>query len=176
MAGGNSHPPADRPSPPEERQLTTGVPETIEWQCPEHEDRQRGPYWFLFPGSVATLLIIYGIVAKSFLFIGFVAISFVLLSVLMKRKPKEARFSLTGQGIAINGVLHEYGGIKSFWMFHDAGGYELSVEIKKLLMPFIRIPLKGVDAAIIRAYLLRHVPEQEHQNRATDQIAKMLGF
>ena len=172
---GDAHPPTDRPSPPEEKHLTD-VPETIEWACPEHEERQRGPYWFLFPGSVATLLIIYGIIAKSFLFIGFVAISFVLLFILMKRKPKEVAFSLTEHGIAIDGALHEYAGIKSFWMFHDAGGYELSLEIKRLFAPFIRIPLQGVEAAVIRAYLLRHVPEQEHQNRATDQIAKMLGF
>jgi hypothetical protein len=149
----------------------------IAWTCTEHEERQRGPYWFLVPGGVATALIMIGVVAGNYFFIGFVALSFGVLMVLMRRRPRRVSFALTEEGVFIDGAVHEYPRIQSFWIFRDAGGVsELSIETKKILTPFVRIPLTGADGSEVRAYLSRHIPEKEHKNFATDQIAKMLGF
>ena len=171
----NNEPRTDGLPHPHEKNDGVDRAAAIAWTCDEHQERARGRYWFLFPGAVATLLIIVGVVQRNFLFIGFVTISFALLTVFMGRRPKRVSFALTKEGVDVNGTFYEYANIKSFWVFHE-GGYELSLETKKMFMPFIRTPLGDRGAEEVRKFLGQYIAEAEHQNFASDQIAKMLGF
>ncbi len=152
------------------------VPEVIEWSALEHEARERGPYWFLFPGVVALALIIFGFFSKNYFFIAFVIPAFLLLGVYMKRDPRTVSYAIDGEGVKAAGTIYPFSNIKSFYVFDKNGVNELSLEVKSVLSPFLRLPLGETNPGKVRTCLIRFLPEEEHKELATDQIARSLGL
>ena len=152
------------------------APETINWSALEHEARERGPYWFLGPGAIALALIIFGIFAHSYFFIAFIALAFTVLLMYAHRPPREITLQIGGDGVYAGKTHYQFSELKSFWIFEKPEEKELSLETAKLLSPYLRIPLGSADPQQVKDMLARFLPEQEHKEFISDQIAKSLGF
>jgi len=152
------------------------VHETIEWSAYEYEKRQRGPYWFLFPGIVALGFIIFGIFTKSYFFITFVALAFFVVMLYEKRAPQKISFRISMDGAQAGRKSYGFSEFKSFWIFNKPGLKELSLETNKTLFPFLRMPLAETDAEEIRRAMLHHLPEKEQVESISDQLARIFGF
>lgn len=148
----------------------------LEWTAYEYAYREHGPAWFLTAGGAATLLIVIGILAKSYFFIAFVALAFVVIMLYAKRKPQKISFVLTKEGVKAGRKFYNFSDLKSFWIFEKSGAKELSLETSKTLAPFVRLPLGDTDPKKIRKILNGSLPEKEHKELVSDQIAKNLGL
>lgn len=167
-----------KPSVPAIPLIKSGVaePKAIEWSALEYEARERGSYWFLFPGIIALALVIFGAFTKNYFFIAFTVISFLLLGLFMRRSPRMISYVINEEGVRAGGSIYPFANIKSFWIFDKAGLKEISLEIKSMLSPFLRLPLGDTDPEKARSALLKYLPEEEHKELATDQIARSLGL
>lgn len=159
----------------------TGAPatekrESIEWSALEYEARERGPNWFLFPGVAALALIIFAVFTKSYFFAAFIVLALVVLLAYIKRGPQQISCAIDGEGVRTGETMYPFLNIKSFWIFERDGTNELSLEIKSVLSPFLHLPLGGTNPEKIRNFLLQFIPEEEHKELATDQIARSLGL
>lgn len=157
----------------------TPVSETqgaIEWSTYEYEKMERGPYWFLLPGGVALIFIIFGVLARSYFFIAFVALAFTVLAIYMKREPRLLNFAITSEGVRIGKQIYDYSSLKSFWIFSKSSPKELSLETGKALVPYVKIPLGDLEPDEVRNYLLNFIKEEEHKEFISDQIARSLGL
>lgn len=148
----------------------------LQWKAFEYPFQERGPYWFLLPFGVALLFVIFGILIKSWFFIAFVALALGVILLYARRPPREYRFAVAKEGILVGGTLHRYSELKSFWIFDTSGESELSLETSKLLHPYLRMPLGEVHPNKVRSVLSDFLPEQEHKEFFTDQIARSIGF
>ena len=175
-----SEPPRMTPQPSNTQQeVKPTTPEKenaplAEWSSYDYQERERGPYWFLFPGGIATLLVIIGILAQSYFFIAFVILAFLVFLMYARRPPRLFNFSINKDGVRVGNINYPFSNLKSFWIFDRPDLKELSLQTDKFLMPFLRIPLAGQNPEKIRAILKDFLPEQEHQEFISDKIADKL--
>ncbi len=148
----------------------------IEWSALEYEARERTQGWYIFMGGAATLLVILGILAGSYFFIAFVLLAFVVMVMYAKRSPRRMDFSITSEGIRAGTKFYRMSDLKSFWIFNSPNAKELSLEVKSGFMPFLRFPLGDTNPEEVKRVLLNFIPEEEHKELMTDQIARGLGF
>lgn len=160
-------------STPEEK---NPEPSTFKWTAFEYEKIEHGPYWFIGTGAMAVFLIIIGIFAKSYFFIAFIVLAYIVVALYAKREPRELLFSITPEGIKIGSAFHKFSDLKSFWVLDREDGKYLSIETTKALSPFLRIPLGNRDIEIVKKIVSRFLQEKEHEELLTDQIAKIIGF
>ena len=85
-------------------------------------------------------------------------------------------YAITEEGFHAGNALYLFSNIKSFYISDKDGLVELSLEIKSVLLPFLRLSLKEVSPEMVKTYLLQFLPEEEHKELATDQIARSLGL
>ena len=150
--------------------------EVLEWSALEHEERERGPYWFLGPGIVALSLVIFATFAHSYFFIAFVVLAYAVLLAYAHRPPREITFRIASNGFWAGTAHHPYSGLKSFWIFSAPDHKELSLETTHLLSPYLRIPLGDTDPNRVGQAISRYVPEEEHKEFISDAIARSFGF
>lgn len=150
------------------------VPKEIkmEWTAKEYERKKRTSSWFLALGGVATVLAVIGIFAQNYFFVGFTALAYIILILYEKRGLPEIYFAVIGDGVRVGSVLYRYADLKSFCILEEVN--ELSLETKQTLVPFVRIPLRGADKEKIRMLLKNLLPEAEHKDFISDQIARNL--
>lgn len=150
--------------------------ESIEWSALEYEVRELGPNWFLFPGAAALVLLTFAIFTKSYFFAAFVLLALFVLLAYIKRGPRQISCAIGGEGVRAGETLYPFADIKSFWIFERGGANELSLEVKSVLSPFLHLPMGDTDPEKTRNLLLQFIPEKEHKELATDQIARSLGL
>ncbi len=149
----------------------------LQWSCYEHEYRIRGPYWFLYPLIAATIGMVFGIITRSYLFVIFVFVAFVLLTYYMKRPPRMRTYKIEKRGVWLEDTLMHYGKLKSFWIFtHALMAPELLLETGRPINPFLSIRLEGINPEEVKHVISRYLPEKEHSDTAFDQIARIIGF
>lgn len=150
--------------------------QVFEWSALEFEEHQRGPYWFIFMAVAALALIIFGVFTRSYFFIAFVALAFAVLTVYARRAPREIAFTINAGGVGMGRTFLPFSELKTFWIFDEGERKELSLETKKMLTPFMRLPLGEENPEDIRSILADFLPEEEHKELATDKIARSLGL
>lgn len=150
--------------------------ELFEWVAYEYTYREHAISWFLTIGGMATLLVIIGIIARSYFFIAFVTLAFVVIVLYAKRKPQKITFALSKEGVRAGRKFYDFSGLKSFWIFEKGEEKELSLAADKTLAPFIHLPLGDADPQKIREVLSRFLPEEEHKELISDQVARGLGL
>ena len=94
------------------------------------------------------------------------------------RKPRETEYEINPIGVRIGAVLHRYGEIVSFWIEYDPalGIKELSIQLKKWYMPYIKIPVAEQNPVQLRLALLEFLPEIEHKDTLVEILARKLGI
>jgi hypothetical protein len=98
----------------------------ISWVAHEYIHQEKGVLWF-----VLFALIILGFLAtsiflmKSWSFAALLAVIAVVVVVYSRRPPRELTYSLTDEGLTVDGKLHKFGNFKSFGVVRD--GQEFSV-------------------------------------------------
>lgn len=144
----------------------------LRWSGGEYERRQRSTSWFVATGGIAGLLVIFGILSKSYFFILFVALAYVVFMMYERKMPAQFDFSISAEGVAVGNKLHKFSELKSFWIMLVEGSMELSLETEKTLLPYIKLPLKNIDPERVRSFLRNYLPEKEHDDFLTDKIER----
>lgn len=152
------------------------TPVIFEWKTLEYEKTKKGPYWFITVSIAAAIFIIVGILSKSYFFAIFIALALIVLIMYIRRGPAEITFSITAKGIRVGKKIYTFQEIQSFWIFDEEEGTELSLETNQLLIHYIHLPLGNQDPEKLREVLRRFIPEKEHAESITDQIAKSIGL
>jgi hypothetical protein len=149
----------------------------LSWLAFEHEYRPRSQFWFIGVGGIAVVLIILGVLTRSYFFVAFVALAFPFLVFFAKRPPREFEFAVFREGIEAGGKFHPLSDVESFWIFDYGGGRrEISLEMKRGIWAFLRFPLGDTDPSKVRLILRSLLPEKEHEVSMTDAVARLLGF
>lgn len=152
------------------------IPETIAWTAHEYVKRERSRYWYCATGAVALILVVFGIINKSYFFSVFVALAFMVMVMYEKKAPRELTFVISEEGVRVGNTLRGFTDFKSFWVFEEDNIRELSLETQKTLAPFLRLPLGTQDSATIREMIRQYLPEEKHDQAPSDHIARGLGF
>ena len=153
------------------------LPGSIEWKTVAEPNIRSIRDRVIVISIIAAGFIIGGLLTQNYLFAILallVAITLIMLSV---REPKEIAFAITARGVRIDDRIYEYDNLKSFWIFYDPPHHkELSVESKKVFMPYIKLPLESTDPVQMRRFLKTFIPERKHTDSIADIVWSKLGF
>jgi hypothetical protein len=149
----------------------------FEWEAPEFEKTEKQKSWFIMPAIVAIILCVFAIIIDSYLFALLIILSFVTFYIYANKSPRIVKFRIDEKGADIDGRLHEYQDLRSFWLFYNPPIEKtLSLRSKKTFFPYIRIPLDKENPAEIRKYLLKFIPEKRHKESLIEMLMKRIGF
>lgn len=161
------------PKEPQARQTKN----LLEWTAPEYPAVERGPYWWMPPSVGALAFVLFGILVKSYLFAAFAGLALLVALLYVRRPPRAYRFAISPEGVYIGETRHRFSDLESFWIFEHGEQLELSLETKKgRIFPYLALPLGDVHPNRIRQALSDFLPEKEHAELFTDQIARSIGF
>lgn len=146
----------------------------LEWSALEYEKRSFSVGKLLLAGGIALAFVLLGILTQNYFFIAFVVLAFSTLILYIKKEPKELEIAITQNGVYIGKRGYEFSKLKSFWVFNRPESRELSLETNITFSPFIRVPLENIGTEDLRAVLSKFLPEEEHKEFISDQIARRL--
>ncbi len=152
----------------------------FEWEGVEYEHNEKSPDWYWALGIIATAGVIASVLFANYLLAVLIVAAAAALALHAAKKPPVHRFALTEEGLHIGHELHPYQRMRSFAVleYPDAADVPpvLSIKTEHWLAPHLLIPLNGVDADALYAYLLERVEEGEHPPTMADVVARWIGF
>ena len=146
----------------------------LEWEAFEYTEHKKGTDWYWYLALIAVLLLIFAAYERSFLFGILVVIGWFILILYSARAPRKLKILISQKGVQIEQSIYPWMNVKSFWIFSVKK--EISLELKKTFMPYVKIPLGSEDPKTIREILLKFVPEQEQEESFTDNLSDLLKF
>lgn len=151
--------------------------EPITWHVEEYVHREKSPDWYWAVGVIAVSLSATAVLFGNALFAIVIALSFFALMLYAKRKPIVHQIKIDTRGIEEGRTHYPFSSLESFWVEDRYGGTaKIILKSKKKLLPYIIIPIAGVDSELVRDHIRRHVREEEHHEPLAKQVMEYLGF
>ena len=153
------------------------VDDGIKWHGPLHISRPNKKLVLtVFAGLLAAAVLIV-VLSGDFVTSVFLALLGIMIQVQSGKKGIDGEIRISHHGLHLNERLYPMNTIKSFWVDYLPGGtQELSVQLTKWHMPYIKIPIYGQNPLPIRDLLIQFVPEEEHQYTFVDFVRERLGL
>jgi len=150
--------------------------ETIEWETSEYKYVRKRADWYWALGIITVSLSAASFILDNFLFAVLILIGGFLLALYGAKHPDELACTLDNTGLQINSTLYPYASLRSFWVDRLSEPPKLIIQSKKSFMPYIVTPLDDLDPDMVREFLLRVLPEEEHFEPAIDRMMERLGL
>lgn len=149
----------------------------IKWTAPEFEYFKKTEWWHWALMVIAVILGLVALWQRNFLFLIFIVIAALVVSLLAREKPRDINFELEKRGLLINKKLYEYRTFDSFALrqAQDELG-ALQFKNKERWRPYLTIPITTDQQEPIRSYLLAFLPEVEYNESAIDALSRLLRF
>lgn len=147
----------------------------LNWKAHEHEPLELGPKSRIIVIIILVTIIAYALYTNSPL----MAIVFILIGVVgylsFYREPKEVMFLITSKGVIAGNEFYEYDSLESFFIY-DKPPFEniLSIQTNGRLIPYVHIPITGINVSLLRDTLDEFIPEEEHHPGLVDTLEKIL--
>ena len=148
----------------------------VEWEAPEYEAQEKSPGWYFVLSALAIILIALSFYAGNPLFAFFILIATIILASFSKREPEIFKFKINKEGVAIGEeVFHYYDSLDGFGVLeHSHKLDEVVIHKKRLLTPFIKLPIDSRTLPRAKRILKKHLPEKEYQDSLIDVISERL--
>lgn len=151
--------------------------DSLSWSVHSHEHKDRPVDWFWTLGFIAVVAALVSVYFGNILFAIIIAISAVSLGILIARGPRLHAVKLDSRGVVVDGTIHPYANIDSFWVEEKKEFPRLLVSTKGILHPQLIIPLEDPSrASEVRQYLRRFVREQEQEPHFGEHLIEMFGL
>ncbi len=149
----------------------------LRWEAYEHEHIERGSDWYWALGIVAIALALVSILLYDFFFALVILAGAVTLALVSRTPPDIAFFELSDRGVRVNGVLHRFDEIISFWV-EDEHAHRplLLVDTVKFMSPNLIIPIEGIDPRLVRAFLKERTQETPMKEPVAHKILEFFGL
>ncbi|MDR3570753.1 MAG: hypothetical protein P4L81_00950 [Candidatus Pacebacteria bacterium] len=150
----------------------------LRWSAYEHEFNERGADWFWALGIIAVCGAALSVLFQDTLFGILILIAAFAFGLLANTPPELATFEISDRGIRINGILHRYDEIISFWVEdeHHKGRPLLLVDTTKFMSPNFIIPIEGIDSHLVRRFLKQHAKELPMKEPLSHKIVEFFGL
>jgi len=149
----------------------------LRWSAYEHEHIEREADWFWALGIIAVCGAILAVIFNDALFGILILVGAYAFALLSRTPPTLATFELSERGIRVNGTLHRFDEIISFWVEDEHHGTPLLlIDTVKFMSPNLIIPIEGIDPHTVRAFLKKRTNEVPMKEPVAHKIVEFLGL
>ncbi len=151
--------------------------EYLEWQGFEYYHTEKGTDWDWALGIIAVSVAVTAILLQDSLFAVVVGLATFILRAAARRKPRFLSYEINTKGIVGGHILYPFETLESFWIIEESRYPKIVLKSKKVILPFIHLPLGTGNPDEIREYLMGNdVAEVEHIEPLSHKIMEYLGF
>lgn len=151
--------------------------EYLGWDITERPRYNRGMFWYVGMVVVGGGLLIYSLIDANFLF-ALIIIMFALIMYLTNMKePRDVRFSITENGIALGSNFYPFKDIRRFWFIYDPPAIKnIYFEFKSTVNPRITVFLEDVNPNEVRQVLSQYAFEDfsEDEEPFVDYLSRIM--
>ena len=149
---------------------------SLKWSAPEYHHYKRSNDWFWAVGIITLSIAILSFIFSNALFGVLILLSAGILIFYVVRIPEDIQYEINNRGVIVGKELHPYLTIEAFWIETRAGEPKLIVKSKKMMMPYIIIPVHDDSVDDINTVLREFLEEKEMPEPASHKIMEYLGF
>lgn len=149
---------------------------SLRWSAYEHEHVERESDWFWALGIIAVCAALTSLLFSNVLFAILILLAAYVIALIARTPPEPHEIEITDRGIRTGDTMHRYDEVLAFWIDTERDEPHLLIDTTKVLSPNIIIPLTGIDAASVRAFLLEHCEEREMTEPVSHRILEFFGF
>lgn len=171
-----SQPLAEEPAPEEGYEEDEGdyTDEPVTWVAQEYIHREKGTAWFFFFAIIIIALIAVSVLTKAWSFTALIVVIALVVVVYSRRPPRELTYSLTDEGLTIDGTLHKFSGFKSFGIIHDGDEFSVMLIPTQRFQPGISVYFPEEAGEDIVDMLGSRLPMKDLKLDAVDRIVRLL--
>ncbi len=146
----------------------------ISWKFPEYQAHKRGKVWHISFFTVGAISAVYAFFTANFLFMMIIVITWIIIYVTGRRKPKKLHFLITEDGIEVeNHKFYPWDTINKFWIIYNPPESKfLYFNFKSSLRPDLVIPFERANPIKTRETLLRYIDED--LEKEDESLAEMM--
>lgn len=150
----------------------------LSWSAYEHEHIDRGSDWYWALGIVALSVAATSLLLHDFLFSILIIVAAFTIALHARINHDLANFEISGRGVRVNGEMHRFDEIVSFWVEeeHRGGRPLLLIDTTKFPSPNIIIPIEGVEPATVRALLAERCEEVHMKEPLSHRVFEFLNL
>jgi len=148
----------------------------IHWTGPEYTYREKGPEWYWAVIIIATGIIISAILLNNYIFAVFILLATFTLILFASKRPKIIEIKINEQGILCDKYFYPFGSLESFWIEENVAHHKLILKSKKILMPYISLPIPQDVTEDVRVFLRNYLTEQELHEPILHRLMEAIGF
>ena len=148
----------------------------LSWEVHEYVHREKSADWYWAVGIITFSIAITSILFDNLLFAIFIILSFLTLVMYSKRMPSLLKITLDERGIQDGNIRYPYSTIESFCIEDQETEHKIIIKSKKRMMPYVVIPIKGVDADTVHCHLKKFLKEAEHTEPLARRLLGLIGF
>lgn len=159
--------------------------QSISWQVVTHNHRTHSSDWYWSVGLATLAGIALSVYFANYMLAVILLVGIGSIAILSVRGPRTHSVKLDARGISIDGSLHPYRSVQSFWVMiegeHDDQPADaeafLLLTTEGILSPHITIPLDDAShAQSVRTYLRQFVEEEEQWPHMGERLAELIGL
>ncbi len=149
--------------------------EAVTWVAKEYIHQEKGTKWFVLFGIVVALLLAVSIFfMKSWSFAVLLGVIAVVVVVYSRRPPRELTYSLSDEGLTIDGELHEFSKFKSFGVIQDGEEYSVMLIPTRRFQPGVTVYFPEEAGEDIVDMLGSRLPMRDLHLDAVDRVVRLL--
>ncbi len=177
--------PADAPTPtvaaPADDAHTTQWQHTpapsITWTASEFISHQKSPGWYaaLLGGTVVFAALVW-VLTKDLISAGVIVFAGVMFGVYATRKPRQVTYTLTAEGVEIDGRQHRFNEYRSFSLQSEGAFSSITLTPHKRFGFITSIYYDPADEDKIIDILGYRVPHEERDPDLVDQLMRRMRF
>jgi hypothetical protein len=152
------------------------VDSDLSWEAPEYHHHMKTRDWYWTLAMVSGTIAIISILLGDFLFALFIILAAITLAIVSRRPPRMITIHVGNAGILVDKTLYLYKDIESFWIDLEEREQKILLKSKHFFMPYIVVPLAGMDHDVIGDYLAEHLPEIEQKEPLLQRLLEDFGF
>lgn len=149
----------------------------FEWEGKEHEFDDKPAEWYWALGVVSVASIIASILFGNYLLAVVLLTAAFAIGLQAAKEPGVHQFKLSEDGLMIDHRLYKFSIMHSFSMFEHIDPKQapiLSIKTNSILAPHFLIPLEGINADAMYAFLFAYIDEGEHKETLIDRAVDFL--
>lgn len=144
----------------------------VQWKAREYNERAHNADWFWTVGTIAVVLAIAALFFDNALLAVLIVVAAVALILQALKKPRSVTFTIDEKGVQVDTKRYRYQDLDSFAMTDSY----IIIKSKKMLMPYLTIPITDRDRDEAYALLAAYLPEEDYDEPAADRLFEDFGF
>lgn len=148
--------------------------EPVTWSANEYIHREKGAIWYFFFIVVIVGMIAVSVLTQAWTFTALSVVIALVVIVYTRRPPRELTYSLTDEGLTIDGKLHAFSGFKSFGIIRDGGEYSVMLIPTQRFQPGVSVYFPEEAGEDIVDMLGARLPMKDLKLDAVDRIVRLI--